>query len=223
MARMTEKLMKPTVYELKKKSERERLRMYRKRQKLGLINTKQTSTSAEVSLQEEGKESSSFSNKQSKYRSLLKAEKALLSSPNKRTEVVGALAKKYKLRINLIPQKPGPKAQVLKDKEIDWLTEFLDHGDISYITPGCEDHVCTGIFDGVKRYVQKRYLRWNLRYLFDILNGHNTSESNKRSFQQEFQFEISFSRFYEFLRSRKQYIFNKKYHERHAYVRYART
>ena len=116
--------MKPTVYELKKKAERERLRMYRKRQKLGLINTKQTSTSAEVSLQEEGRESSSFSNKQSKYRSLLKAEKALLSSPNKRTEVVGALATKYKLRINLIPQKPGPKAQVLKDKKIDWLTVF---------------------------------------------------------------------------------------------------
>ena len=111
--------MKPTVYELKKKAERERLRMYRKRQKLGLINTKQTSTSAEVSLQEEGRESSSFSNKQSKYRSLPKAQKALLSGPNKRTEVVGALAKKYKLRINLIPQKPGPKAQVLKDKEID--------------------------------------------------------------------------------------------------------
>ena len=73
MARMTEKLMKPTVYELKKKAKRERLRMYRKRQKLGLINTKQTSTSAEVSLQEEGRESSSFSNKQSKYRSLPKA------------------------------------------------------------------------------------------------------------------------------------------------------
>ena len=40
MARMTEKLPKSAVYELKKKAERERLRMYRQRQKLGLINTK---------------------------------------------------------------------------------------------------------------------------------------------------------------------------------------
>ena len=53
MARMTEKLTKPAVYELKKKAERERLRMYRERQKLGLIHTKQTSTSTEVFLQDQ--------------------------------------------------------------------------------------------------------------------------------------------------------------------------
>ena len=40
MARMTEKLTKSAVYELKKKAKRERLRMYRQRLKLGLINTK---------------------------------------------------------------------------------------------------------------------------------------------------------------------------------------
>ena len=56
MARMTEKLAKLSVHELKKKAERERLKKYRRRQKLGLINTKQTSTSTEVSLQEEGRE-----------------------------------------------------------------------------------------------------------------------------------------------------------------------
>ena len=83
MVRITKKITKSAVYELKKKAERERIRMYRQRQKLGLINTKQTSTSTEVSLQEEGRESSSFSNKQSKYRSLSKAEKGLPSSPNK--------------------------------------------------------------------------------------------------------------------------------------------
>ena len=47
MTGMAGKLTKPAVYELKKTAERERLRMYRRRQKLGLINTKQTSTSAE--------------------------------------------------------------------------------------------------------------------------------------------------------------------------------
>ena len=161
-------------------------------------------------MQEEGRECSSFSNKQSKYRSLSKAEKALPSSPNERTEVVGALAKKYKLRINLLPQKPGPKAKVLKEEEIDWLTEYLDRGDISYITPGRKDYVYTRIIDGVKQYVQIRYLRWSLCDLFDILNGYNTLESKKPSSQQEFGYEISFSRFYEFLRSQTQYIFNKK-------------
>ena len=38
----------------KKKAEQERSRIYRQRQKLGLINTKQTSTTPEVSLQDEG-------------------------------------------------------------------------------------------------------------------------------------------------------------------------
>ena len=76
MAKMAEKLTKPAVSELKKKAERERLRMYRQKQKLGLISTKQTSARTEVSLQEEGRESSSFSNKQSKHRRLSTAEKA---------------------------------------------------------------------------------------------------------------------------------------------------
>ena len=105
---------------------------------------KKTSASTEVYLQEGGRESSSFSNKQSK------AEKALPSSPNKWTEVVRALAKKHKLQINLLPQKPRPKAQVLKEKQIDWLREFLGRGEISYINPGCKAHVCTGIIDSMK-------------------------------------------------------------------------
>ena len=172
MARMIEKFTNPAVYELNKKAKRERLRIYKQRKNLGLINTKYTSTSTEVSLQEEGRESSSFSNKQSKYRSLSKAEKALPSSPNNRTEAVRVPAKKYKLRITLL-QNPGPKSQVLKEEEIEWLSEFLDHGDFSYITPDWKDHVYTGITDGVKQYVKKRYLRWNLCDLFDILNGQN--------------------------------------------------
>ena len=54
---------------------------------------KQTNTNTEVSLQEEGRESSSFSNKQLKYRSLPKSYPTVWS-PNKQTEVIGALIKK---------------------------------------------------------------------------------------------------------------------------------
>ena len=171
MARMIEKFTKFAVYELNKRAKRERLGIYKQRKKLGLINTKYTSTSTEVLLQEEGRESSSFSNKQSKYRSLSKAEKALPSSPNNRTEAVRLPGKKYKLRINLLLQNSGPKSQVLKEEEIEWLSEFLDDGDFSYITPDRKDHVYTGITDDVKQYIKKRYLRWNLCDLFDILNG----------------------------------------------------
>ena len=53
------------------------------------------------------------------------------------------------------------------------------------------------------RKLQNHFLRKFLRPNFDL-------NSNERSFQQEFGYEISFSRFYEFLRSQKQYIFNKK-------------
>ena len=67
------------------------------------------------------------------------------SSPNKQTEMVGALVKKCKLRISLLLQKPRPKSQVLKEEEIEWLTEYLDRGDIIYITPGRKDHIYTEI------------------------------------------------------------------------------
>ena len=118
MVRMTEEWTKPAIYELKKKAERERLKMCRQRQKLDLLNTKQTSSSTDVSLQEEGRESSSFSNKQSKYRSLSKVEKALPSSPNKRTEVVGTLPKKYKNWFS--PPKAWTKSSSI-EKRGDWL------------------------------------------------------------------------------------------------------
>jgi len=132
-------------------------------------------------------------------------------SPRKRTEVVGELAKKYKLRLNLCPQKPGPKAKVLKDEEIDWLIELLNRGDISYITPGRKDQVYVGIKDGEKQFRQKGYLRWSLRDLLEIINGnHHTTLESTESFQQKFGYEISFSRFYEFLKGQKQYIFNHK-------------
>ena len=67
---------------------------------------KQTSTNTEVSLQEEGRESSSFSNKQLKYRSLPKSYPTVWS-PNKQTEVIGALIK----CTYLLPQKSGPKVK----------------------------------------------------------------------------------------------------------------
>lgn len=86
-------------------------------------------------------------------------------SPNKQTEVIGALATKYQLRINLCPQKPGPKAVELSHEENDWLEQFLDQGDMSYITPGRKDHKYVGKSNGSKQYIQKRYLRWNLRDL----------------------------------------------------------
>ena len=119
MARMIEKFTKFAVYELNKRAKRERLGIYKQRKKLGLINTKYTSTSTEVLLQEEGRESSSFSNKQSKYRSLSKAEKSLESSPNNRIEAVRVPAKKYKLRINLLLQNPGPKSSI--ERRGDWM------------------------------------------------------------------------------------------------------
>ena len=119
MARMIEKFTKFAVYELNKRAKRERLGIYKQRKKLGLINTKYTSTSTEVLLQEEGRESSSFSNKQSKYRSLSKVEKSLESSPNNRIEAVRVPAKKYKLRINLLLQNPGPKSSI--ERRGDWM------------------------------------------------------------------------------------------------------
>ena len=55
-----------------------------------------------------------FSTKQSRYRSLKRAEDNLPKSPNKKKEVIGSLAKKYRIRITLSKRK-GRKYEDLSE------------------------------------------------------------------------------------------------------------
>ena len=94
-------------------------------------------------LQEEAKtaaeETSAFSTKQSRCRSLKRAEEGLPKSPNKKMEVIGSLAKKYKMRIALA-KKRGRKYEDLSEGEVQWLKNYLERPEMTYINPGKKDN-----------------------------------------------------------------------------------
>ena len=49
--------------------------------------------------------------------------------------VIGSLAEKYKIRIAL-SNKKGRKYEDLSKEQIDWLNEFMDRPDMTYINKG---------------------------------------------------------------------------------------
>ena len=135
------KLQDPELYELKKKEERERKQLTRLRKKFGLVNqspaTSQSTTAAANN--DPATPSTSFSTKQAKARSIRRAEKALPQSPRKKNEILGSLAKKYKLRILTNKKKTGRKATELTDEEKQWIADTLDRADLTYVNPGRKD------------------------------------------------------------------------------------
>ena len=149
---------------MEKQSERERMRMFQERKKHGLVKAKDTalpdespssSTSTPDSFQ------SAFTMKQSMCRSLKKAVNALPESPRKKSEILGSLVKRCQLRIDL-SGKRGRRAINLSDEEKEWVMNFFDRPDITYINPGRKDNAYVGIINGERKYVQKRYLLWTL-------------------------------------------------------------
>ena len=105
------KLQNPELYELKKKEERERKQLSRLRKKLGLINQSPVTSesTAAAANNDAATPSTSFSTKQAKAPSISRAEKALPKNLRKKNEILGSLAKKYKLRIVMNKKKTGVK------------------------------------------------------------------------------------------------------------------
>ena len=104
-------------------------------------------------------------------RSIQKVAKTLPKSPRQRKEVISALANKFKMRIKPTQSKAGRPKNQLTAREKEWLRNFLDTPDITYVTPGRKDHRYVGKVDGKSQYAQKRYLRWTLNDLLNIANG----------------------------------------------------
>ena len=116
--RVKVKLQNPyELYELKKKEERERKQLSRLRKKLCLINQSPVTSesTAAAANNDAATPSTSFSTKQAKARTISRAEKALPKSPRKKNEILGSLAKKYKLRIVMNKKKTGRKATELTE------------------------------------------------------------------------------------------------------------
>ena len=86
---------------------------------------------------------------------------------------------------------------------------FLDWADISRQTPGRKDNLYVGKEYGQRKYLQKRYLLWNIRDLLEIVNGRGDIDDD--SFQSKFNKKITFWQLYKFLKEHKEYKFNKNF------------
>ena len=198
--RMIMKITNPVANE-------ERLRIQRLKKQEYRQRIKAAKQDVATPVQEPGP--SAFSQHHIKSRSLQKVEKSLPKSPRKRSEIVGALVDKFQLRIKLTgkSKRGRPKNEFTTD-ELAWLLEFLNRPDITYTTPGRKDQRYVGKIDGKSQFVQKRYLLWTLNDLLGIANGVESIQEGC-SFQSSFSRKLKFHELYEFIKSRREYIYNR--------------
>ena len=88
----------------------------------------------------------------------------------------------------------GRKAKELMDEEKQWIRYSLDRADLTYVNPGRKDHVYIMKKGGERQYCRKIYLLWNLRDLFNILNGNKVAGSTAgvETFVDRFEKPLSF-------------------------------
>ena len=98
---------------------------------------------------------SAFSTKQSRSRSLKKADEHLPQSPRKKVEIIQNLASKYKMRIHPNEKRGRPRKE-LSDEKKEWMIEFLGRSDMTYTNPGRQDNIYMGKVNGERKYLLKR-------------------------------------------------------------------
>ena len=96
----------------------------------------------------EQNDDSAFSQAHIRSMNIQKIAKTLPKSPRKRKE--------FKLRIK--PTQARRPKNELSDREKEWLKNFLDKPDLTYVIPGRNDHLYVAKVDGKSQYVQKRYV-----------------------------------------------------------------
>ena len=104
------------------------------------------------------------------------------------------MANKFKLRIKPTQLKAGRPKNELTESEKEWLQNFLDKPNITYVTPGRKDH----------RY----YLMWTLNDLLNIANGSSLIK-NESSFEFSFGKKIKFHQLYEYIKSNREYVYKR--------------
>ena len=150
--------------------------------------------------------SSSSKYKCTKNRVMNRVEKVFPESPRKSSEVLQNIAKKFNLRIAYRSAKCGKKKNMMIEEEQECLDEFLDRSDI-YTNPGRKESICVKTY-GVEQFIPKRYLLWTIREIFEIVNGSDIINSCE-TFPDRFQKKSTFRQLYDFLKFRKDYIFNR--------------
>ena len=115
----------------------------------------------------------------------------------------------YQIRVKLA-QTRGRKQVVLSEEEKKWLLTFFDRPDIMYINPGRKDNMYISKVIGIRKYVQKCYLLWKLRDLLSITNGVDIKGMvMAETYRDSFDYELSFTLLYGFIKARKQFVFNR--------------
>ena len=77
------------------------------------------------------------------------------------------------------------------------------------MNPGRKDNVYVGKINGERAYVQKRFLLWKIRDVVDIANGINGEANEMQKFSDVFESKLTFVQLYSYLKSHKQYVFNR--------------
>ena len=90
----------------------------------------------------------------------------------------------------------------MSDDQEHWHLEMLERPDMTTTNPGRKDNVYVGKIDLERCYVQERYLLWNLRDAFEMLNG------LKESFKETFGEPVTFTKFYQFIKKKSNLFFN---------------
>ena len=156
----------------------------------------------------EQNDDSAFSQAHIRSRSINKVAKTLPKNHRKCKKVISALANKFKLRIKPTQSKAGRPKKKLAESEKEWLKNFLDEPDITYITPGRKDPRYVGKVDGKSQYVQKRYLMWTLNDLLSIANGSSLIK-NESSFEFSFGKTIKFHQLHEYIKSNRECVYDR--------------
>ena len=151
---------------------------------------------------------SSFSNKQSLYCSLSRANNFLPESPHKKAEVFEKLAEKYKFNFNFKKTAHGRPCKVLNEEKKRRLIEFVARANLTYTNPGRRDNVYIGKENRERIYKQRLYLLWNLRDIIDIANRTRKIET-ANSFIQTNNKSLTFLQLYNFLKAHKEFSYNK--------------
>ena len=119
------------------------------------------------------------------------------------------MASKYQIRIQLKETRGHPRKNLSDDKKA-WLIEVLGRSDLTYTNPDRADNVYIGKIDDERQYLSCQYLLWSLKDLHDTLNGTSASIGQAPpNFQTTFSEKLTFSQLYDFIKNRKQYIYNK--------------
>ena len=93
--------------------------------------------------------------------------------------------KKLNRCIKPTQSKVGRPKNDLTETQKEWLKNFLDQPDITYVIPGGKNHRYVGKVDGNSQHVQKRYLTRTLNDVLNIANGSSVIKN-------ESPFEFSF-------------------------------